>query len=59
MPDKSTAEDLFIKLSQMPSFERERFFSLIASKAFESDSYSDDDVFGSSENETLTTSEAT
>ena len=42
----------------MSSIERERFFSLIASKAFESDSYSYDDVFGSLENETFTTSEA-
>ena len=58
MPDKSTAEDLFIKLSQMPSFERERFFSLIASKAFESEDYSYDDVFGSLENEAFTASEA-
>ena len=58
MPYKPTADDLFLKLSQMPSFERQRFFSLIASKAFESDSYSYDDVFGSLENETFTTSEA-
>ena len=41
-----TAEDLYTEMKRMPTTERVRFFSLLASNAFREDDFTNDQVFG-------------
>ena len=53
-----TAEQLFSTLQGMPTSERERFFSLLASKAFGGDNQSHQEVFGHLAHDEFTAAEA-
>lgn len=41
-----TAEDLYAEMKRMPAAERARFFSILASNAFNEDNFTHDQVFG-------------
>lgn len=53
-----TAEDLYIEMKRMPIAERVRFLSLLASKAFQEDSFTHEQVFGETHHEPFSAVEA-
>ena len=53
-----SAQDLFAEMKRMPTAERAKFFSLLASSAFRDDDYTHEQVFGHLEREPLSASEA-
>ena len=53
-----TAEDLYAEIEQMPSSERNRFFQLLASRAFREEDYTHDQVFGTVHSELFSVPEA-
>ncbi len=53
-----TAEDLYTEMKRMPSTERVRFFSLLASNAFREDDFTHDQVFGETHQEPFSAWEA-
>jgi excisionase family DNA binding protein len=53
-----TAEDLYTEMKRMPTAERLRFFSLLASNAFREDDFTHDQVFGETHQEPFSASEA-
>lgn len=57
---RPTAESVFDQVKSMPVSERNKFFSLIASRAFEEekDQYTHEEVFGNLKGATFTSSEA-
>lgn len=57
-PAIATAEELYSAMKEMPSAERVRFFALLGEKAFESESFAHQDVFGAVRNTEFTVAEA-
>ena len=53
-----TAEDLYTEMKRMPTAERVRFFSLLASNAFREDDFTHDQVFGDMHQEPFSAWEA-
>ena len=53
-----TAEDLYTEMKRMPTTERVRFFSLLASNAFREDDFTHDQVFGETHQEPFSAWEA-
>lgn len=53
-----TAEDLFSEMKRMPTTERAKFFSLLASNAFRDDNFTHEQVFGHLQREPMSASEA-
>lgn len=53
-----TADDLYIEMKRMPTAERVRFFSLLASSAFREDDFTPEQVFGETHQEPFSTLEA-
>jgi excisionase family DNA binding protein len=53
-----SAQDLFSEMKRMPTTERAKFFSLLASSAFRDDDHTHEQVFGHLESEPLSASEA-
>lgn len=53
-----SAEDLYTEMKRMPTTERARFFSLLASNAFREDDFTHDQVFGETHQEPFSALEA-
>jgi excisionase family DNA binding protein len=53
-----TAEDLYAEMKRMPSSERNRFFSMLAAKAFREDDFTHGQVFGAVHQEPFSVPEA-
>ena len=53
-----TAEDLYTEMKRMPTTERVRFFSLLASNAFRDDDFTHEQVFGEIHQESFSAAEA-
>jgi len=53
-----SAQDLFLEMRRMPSTERIKFFSLLASQAFRDDGFTHEQVFGHLQHETFSALEA-
>lgn len=53
-----TAEDLFSEMKRMPTTERAKFFSLLASNAFRDDNFTHEQVFGHLQREPMSAREA-
>jgi excisionase family DNA binding protein len=53
-----SAEDMFNQVKQMPTKERIKFFSLIATNAFQENSFNHEQVFGHLRNDTFSAEEA-
>jgi excisionase family DNA binding protein len=53
-----TAEDLYAEMKRMPSSERNRFFSMLAAKAFREDDFTHEQVFGAVHQEPFSVPEA-
>ncbi|HCT9233324.1 helix-turn-helix domain-containing protein [Alcaligenes sp. WGS1538] len=58
MPHAITAEELFQDLKQMPETERQKFFVLLAKKAFQEKDLSHDELFGHLSGDYFTAEEA-
>lgn len=57
-PTIATAEELYSAMKEMPSAERVRFFALLSKKAFESENFAHQEVFGAVQNAEFTVTEA-
>lgn len=53
-----TAEDMFDQVKKMPTKERVKFFSLIATNAFQENNFTHEQVFGHLRNDTFSAEEA-
>ncbi len=53
-----TAEDMFDQVKKMPTKERVKFFSLIATNAFQENNFAHEQVFGHLRNDTFSAEEA-
>jgi len=53
-----TAEDVFDQVKKMPTKERVKFFSLIATNAFQENNFTHEQVFGHLRNDTFSAEEA-
>ena len=53
-----TAEQLFRNLKQLPSQERNKFFTLVGQHAFKDENFTHDEVFGDLGNDNFTAKEA-
>lgn len=58
MAHAMTAEDLFLELKQLPAIELQKFFSILAARAFCSDDLSHEQLFGHLADDTFTATEA-
>jgi len=58
MSQVMTAEDIYTEMKRMPSTERIRLFSLIASNAFRDDDFTHEQVFGETHQEPFSAAEA-
>lgn len=58
MPRTYTAEELFSNMLSMPVRERVRFFTLLGTKAFQSQTHTHEEVFGDLTNDDFTAAQA-